>query len=202
MASLLEKQIQLLNLARGQGGFFTADQATALGFPKNNRHRFVKRGVWEQIRRGIFRITSEPEAPHGDLHWLALFFRHRDGRPSAVFGLETAAQIQGMGDFMPPKIIMLVEPGFQKRAVPPKHVHLEEVTSIKGDVETVEGLPVTTPLRTIIDLLQAKDRDREETRRAFIHARSAGIISSTMISRASWMDEKARVTLLEWERSL
>jgi predicted transcriptional regulator of viral defense system len=194
-----EKQHRLLDLARGQGGYFSAGQATELGFPKNNRHLLVKNGIWEQVRRGIFRLASEPEPPHGDLHWMTLFFRRRDGSPSAVFGLETAAQIHGIGDFMPASIIMLVEPRFQKRAVPPEHVRLEEVPSIKMEVELIDGLPVTTPMRTIVDLLNAKDRDREETRRAFLQARSTGILSPPMVARATWLDEKSRGTLRRWE---
>jgi predicted transcriptional regulator of viral defense system len=202
MAATHQKQQQLLDLARGQGGYFTASQASSVGFEKNNRHRFVKNGVWTQVRRGIFRISSEPEPLHGDLHWLALFFKHRDGRPSAIFGLETAAQIHGMGDYMPSHVNMLVEPNFQKRSPPPDHVEIHVVLSIKHEVQTVEGLPVTSPLRTIVDLLQQKDRDPEETRRAFLQARSAGIIVPKMIACADWLEQSTRALLLEWEKQL
>src|SRR5262245_46914682 len=89
--NLEEKRRVLRRLAREQGGFFTAGQAEDVGFPSSRHPDLVRSGQWERLRRGIFRLASESEGQFSDLHVLSLFFRHRDGSPSGVFGLETAA---------------------------------------------------------------------------------------------------------------
>jgi len=197
-----DRRLRLLELAREQGGFFTAGQADEIGFDNANQHRFAKDGRWTRVRRGIFRLASEPEGEWSDFHILALLFRFRDGRPSGIFGLETAAVIHQIGDFMPSRISILVGLGFRKHAKIPENVEIIYSADISHGVDRVDGLFVTSPLRTIVDLLSASDRDKEETRRAFVAARRAGIISKSRLKDLSGLAEPNIATIiLSWEHN-
>jgi len=196
-----EKQRKLLELARGQGGFFTSSQAEECGFVRSNHHLFVKNKLWERERRGIFRIASEPPSEHEDKQVLSLFFRHRNGKPSGVFGLETAAAMHQMGDLMPAKIRILVAPGFRKRAPIPKQVEVIEVAEIVHEICQVQGISVTTPLRTIVDLIDQQSTEIEEIRRTFLAARSDGIITPHMLRDGKeWISKFINEKLKNWEQ--
>ncbi len=178
-----QKRISLTDLARQQGGYFTAAQAVAIGFDNANQFRFAADGRWERVRRGIFRLASEPLSSDADLHITSLFFRRRDGSHGGIFGLETAARIHGLGNFMPDSIQVLIEGRLRKRAELPPGVEVIRTYDISTEVETIDGLLVTSPIRTIADLLGALDRDEEEVRRAFVAGRQAGIISNDKIAK-------------------
>lgn len=175
--NLEEKRRVLRKFAREQGGFFTAGQAEEVGFPGSRHPDLVRSGQWERVRRGIFRLASEPEGQFSDLHILNLFFRKRNGSPSGVFGLETAASIFEMGDMLPVRTSILVPANFRKRAEIPDGVELIEVPDISREVVQHEGLFVTSPIRTIVDLLRTPSRDQEEIRRTFVAACGSGVIS-------------------------
>lgn len=193
--------MNLLSIAREQGGHFTASQAEGVGYSNSHQFRCVKNGSWTHIRRGIYRLVSEPESEREDLHILSLFFRRRDGTPSGVFGLETAASIHELGDFMPAKIYVLVPKGFRKRATIPQHVEVVKVNDVIHQISSVGGLQTTTPLRTIIDLLGQVDRDSCEVRKAYKTARSSGLISPALIEKADWISVSELETLKAWEKS-
>lgn len=197
--SLEEKRKVLRKLAREQGGFFTAGQAEDVGFPSSRHPDLVSSGQWERVRRGIFRLASETEGQFSDLHVLSLFFRHRDGTPSGVFGLETAASIFEMGDMLPVQTTVLVPAGFRKRAAIPDGVELVEVPDITREVVRHEGLFVTSPIRTIVDLLRGPSRDQEETRRTFVAACGAGLISpSAMHALRDWAPRETAERIWAW----
>ncbi len=203
MSHIENKRMQLLELARQQGGFFTASQAAAIGFDNANQFLLVKDRRWERVRRGIFRLVSEPRGEFDDLHELALFFRHRDGSPSGIFGLETAAAVHGLGYFMPGHITILVLPSFRKQAAIPLGVHLIPTNDLTIQVQKTAGLPLTSPLRTVVDLLRAPDRDAEEIHRAFLSARREGLISpDSLAGMLSWVSDEVIRTILAWENNL
>ena len=201
MTKAIEKRrLQLLELARQQGGYFTAAQAAACGFDNANQFRYVGDGRWERVRRGIFRLASEPISPQADLHIISLFLRRRDGRFGGVFGLETAAQIHGLGDFMPSSIHVLVAGRLRKRAELPPELVLSRSGDLTTEVQVIDGLPVTSTLRTIADLLAAPDRDHEDVRRAFLEGRRAGLISADKLqSMDRWLSPEISATIRSWK---
>jgi hypothetical protein len=54
---------------------------------------------------------------------------------------------------MPSKLDMTVSPGFQRMATIPEVLHLHRARLPERDVETMDGVRVTTPLRTLIDVI-------------------------------------------------
>lgn len=192
-------QWRLTELASSQGGFFSAAQAVACGIANNNHSYHVKRGHWQRWQRGIYRLTALPLPAHPDLHALALYLKGRDGELQGVFGIETAAALHELGDFMPSKAQIIVFPGFERSYIPEGLIvisgHLSE-----HEWQWLDGLPVTTPLRTIVDLVNSEGIETEAAKAAFIMARRRGDITSTQIANATESASPAAARLLaEWE---
>ena len=203
MRPVEQRRMRLLEVARQQGGFFAAYQAAAIGYDNANQFLFVRDGRWERVRRGVFRLASEPRGEFDDLYALSLFFRHRDGTPSGVFGLETAAAVHGLGDYMLRRIVVLVRPRFRKNAQIPDEVELNTTSDLETQCDDVSGLRVTSPLRTVADLLMAPQRDREEIRRAFAAGRRQGLISPDQVRGAKdWAPSDVTLTIRSWETGL
>lgn len=138
---------QLYALAETQGGYFTAADAKGLGYVYPHQYFHVKSGNWIRVDRGIFRLKHFPTATHEDLlrWWLW-------SRKQAVISHESAAMVYDLGDVLPRKTHLTVPPGFRKR-VPPS-VILHRARLKENDAERRDGFPITTPLRTILDLAQ------------------------------------------------
>src|ERR1022692_3237919 len=54
---------------------------------------------------------------------------------------------------MPAKLDITVPPGFQRMAAIPEGLRLHRVRLTARDVETIDGVRVTAPLRTLIDVI-------------------------------------------------
>lgn len=190
---------KLTQLANEQGGFFTASQAVACGIRNSNHTYYVKKNLWERWQRGIYRLSVVPLPQHPDLHVLSLYLKGRDGEVQGVFGLETAASIMELGDFMPSKAHIIAFPSFDRTHIPEKVV-ITRAKIESGDWHWQDGLPTTTALKTIIDLINAKDVETSATIDAFLTARRRGLITNTQIKTLSMTELAAQARLLaEWE---
>lgn len=87
---------ELSDLARTQGGYFTAKQAAAVGYGKRHLDYHVKPGNFERVQRGLFRLPGIPPSEHDDLIRLSLGSRGRDDRPQVVVSQETALAVHGL----------------------------------------------------------------------------------------------------------
>jgi predicted transcriptional regulator of viral defense system len=140
---------QLYALAETQGGYFTAADAKDLGYAYPHQHFHVKRGNWIRVDRGIFRLKRFPVSPHEDLiHWWLW------SRKQGAISHESAAAIYDIGDVLPRTTHLTVPKSFRK--VAPRTVMLHKAQLHPTDIERREGFAVTTPLRTILDLMQGQ----------------------------------------------
>ena len=136
---------RLYALAETQGGYFTAADAKALGYIYRSQHFHVQQGNWIRVDRGIYRLKRFPSPSHEDMirWWLW-------SRKKGAISHESAAAVYDLGDVLPPKTHLTVPPGFRKKATNRLVLHKAQLG--KTDVEAREGLQVTTPLRTVLDL--------------------------------------------------
>jgi hypothetical protein len=74
-------------------------------------------------------------------------------RKKAVLSHETAAALYEMGDLLPSKIHLTVPVNFRKRPV--KNVVLHKAKLTDAEIDKRDDLPVTSPLRTILDLARS-----------------------------------------------
>src|SRR5260370_7798960 len=73
--------------------------------------------------------------------------------PQGVFSHATALTLPQLSDAVPAKLDMTVPPGFQRMAAIPDVLRLHRARLAERDVETIDGVRVTTPPRTLIDVI-------------------------------------------------
>ncbi len=135
---------RLFEFAVAQGGYFTAAQAQAAGYPKQLRHYHGKRGNWVREEWGIYRIREWPRSPYDDLILWGVWTRG-----AAVVSHQTAMAVHGISGLIPARIHLTVPPGFRKR--PPDTIALHRDRLEPHEVEQREGFRVTTVIRTLVD---------------------------------------------------
>lgn len=144
---------RLYESARDQGGFFTTRQAREAGFEDNVHPYHVRSGNWVRERRGVYRLTQFPLPARPDLIIWQLWSRNRQDEPQGAFSHATALTLHELSDAMPAKLDMTVPPRFQRMATIPEVLRLHRARLAERDVETIDGVRVTTPLRTLIDVI-------------------------------------------------
>jgi predicted transcriptional regulator of viral defense system len=144
---------QLYRFAEEQGGFFTARQARDAGYADNTHPYHVKAGNWIRERRAIYRLTRFPLPTRPDLMLWQLWSHNRAGEPQGTFSHATALTLHELSDAMPRRLDMTVPPGFQRMAAIPAVLNLHRARLGDDEVETIDGVRVTTPLRTLVDVI-------------------------------------------------
>lgn len=145
---------RLYALVERQGGYFTAADAKALGYGYPLHHFHVQQGNWIRVAPATFRLKRFPRVAHDDLirWWLW-------SRKLGVISHESAARVYGLGQLPPGKAHLIVPSGFRKRRA--DGVVLHRALLHGREVDAREGFPMTTPLRTILDLAVARlDHDQ------------------------------------------
>lgn len=173
---------ELMKKALEQGGFFTADQAIKLGFNQKNHHYYVKTGQWEKVIRGIYRfVPIESELSE---YWLwYLWSEDSKKNPQGVFSHETALLMYGLTDLNPEKIHMTVPKKFRKGTDIPKIIFLHKKDITASDTKTINGLRVTTVLRTLLDLIFEQRVSDEFIEQATKEALEKGFLSKADIKK-------------------
>jgi hypothetical protein len=143
----------LYRFAEQQGGFFTARQAREAGYADNTHPYHVKAGNWTRERRGVYRLARFPMPSRPDLMLWQLWSHSRAGEPQGTFSHVTALTLHELSDAMPRRLDMTVPPGFQRMTAIPAVLKLHRARLSDDDVETIDGVRVTTPLRTLVDVI-------------------------------------------------
>jgi predicted transcriptional regulator of viral defense system len=134
-----------------QGGYFTAPQARAHGASRQLIEHHVRRGRFERMRRGLYRVHGFPRDEHDDMReaWMAL------GERDALLSHQSALALLGLSDEIPDAVHLLVPRRRRGLRRPPGvvlHTHSDE-----DPVPTVwrDGLPLSTAARTLADVANA-----------------------------------------------
>jgi len=142
----------LYQIAVGQQGYFTSQQAHGSGVSNDLVNHHVRTGRFLRIHRGLFRFRDYPPSPreHVAAAWLAM------GKEAAVVSHESALDLLDLTDVIPHGIHITVPRA--KRFVrerPGIVLHTTTRELEPGDVQTVEGVKVTSPARTVVDTADA-----------------------------------------------
>ncbi|PAY23564.1 hypothetical protein CEY15_08285 [Dietzia natronolimnaea] len=148
------------DLAARQWGLLTAAQAREVGVSAVLLSRLVDRGVLLRVRHGVYASASTPVTAVLEVRaqWLALkpqalaSDRGNSDDQDAVVSHETAAQLHGIGD-VPSEAITFTTPDRRQTRQP--GVQLITAALSPGEVIDMEGLPVTSVGRTVLDLARA-----------------------------------------------
>jgi predicted transcriptional regulator of viral defense system len=191
----LERQTELFRLADTQRGYFTAAQAKQLGVDYPIQHYHKEAGNWLEVMRGVYRLANYPTDTLDYFAALTLWSHNRAGIAQAVVGFESALLLYQLGDVLPNKTHLIVPKKFRK--LPPENVVLHIDLLKTTDITTQQGVRVTTPLRTLLDLA-ASSFSPEHLEQAATEALSRGMVRKQKLEAAAQhLDPSAKQRLLE-----
>jgi predicted transcriptional regulator of viral defense system len=144
---------RLYRLAESQAGYFTTQQAIAVGMdPSTLRHHARSGGRYERSRRGLYRLRHFPTSIHE--HVMAAWLPLRDA--GAVVSHESALELHDLSDVIPDAVhLSLPRAKRGQRPRPGVRFHSLEHPPRPDEIQKIAGMPVTVPARTIVDALQA-----------------------------------------------
>ena len=187
-----EKSDSLFAVAESQQGYFTSADAKSLGYDYPLQFFHVKQGNWVRVDHGIYRLKKFPATRHEDLMRWWLWSRKK-----AVLSHETAAALYDLGDLLPAKIHLTVPANFRKR--PTKNLVLHKAELRKSEIAMREDLPVTTPLRTVLDLARTHLDDerllavtQDALQKGLLHRKE---LLETLAKMPKGVDPSAQATL-------
>lgn len=175
-----EALLLLGEYAADQHGLVTTAQARDLGIDDVTITRLTRAGHLLKVGHGIHQLASAPDPSHLSVRvaWLRLdsqrpaWERHTPRTWGAVVSHASAARMHDLGD-LPAERVELTTP--TERTTRDKSVRLHTATLAEEEVILVEGLPTTTPPRTITDLL-AKRLDGGHIGGVVADAEQSGLI--------------------------
>ena len=163
---------ELFELAQAQDGYFTTRQAARVGYSPQLLSYLSDKKV-THVRRGIYRLVHFPAGDHEDLVVLWLW-----SEQAGVFSHETALSLHDLSDVLPSKVHLTLPVSWRRRRlrVPAGLVlHFADVES--ADRSSFSAVPVTAPLRTIGDCIEAHVAPGL-VRQAILQARQRGLITA------------------------
>jgi len=167
-------------IAYAQHGYFTTTQARDRGFSSQLLSHYVRRNRFERARRGLYRLPGFPRAEDDEMRekWMGV------GANKAVLSHQSALALLDLSDNIPNAVHLLVGRryrGLRRPAGVVVHTRPDE-----EEVATVwrEGLPLTAPARTLIDV--AEEIQPEQLEMAVRQALGRGLLT------ARQLEEEAR----------
>lgn len=168
---------RLFEMVSAQQGFFTVQQAISAGYRINNHPYHVKQGHWIREYRGIYRLSNFPSAPTDQYVLWSLWSRNRKGQSQGVYSFDTALSIYDVSDVMPAKLHMSVPKKFRRNSEIPHVLVLHREDLSEKDYQTMRGFRVTTPLRTVLDIMVAGQIEDHLIRQAVVEFTHRGLLT-------------------------
>ena len=155
-----------------QGGYFKAEQARAHGVSRQLVEHHVRRGRFERIRRGLYRVHGFPTVEHDDMReaWMTV------GIPDALLSHESALALLDLSDNIPDATHVLVPR--RHRGLRPSPGVIVHTRPDSEDIAAVwrDGLPLTAPARTLLDV--ANQLQPEQLAMAVRQALRRGLVTA------------------------
>ncbi|HEV7523422.1 MAG TPA: hypothetical protein VGP92_00555 [Acidimicrobiia bacterium] len=147
---MLESDARLAAAAATQHGQFTRVQARSAGFSAAQIDRRLRAAVWKRVLPSVYRHAAVPESGAAR-NWAAVLW----AGPGCAVSHATAATIWGIVGRAGARPELIVP---QARGLRAAGIVVHRVAGIGDeDVVRVRGLPITSPVRTIIDLAGVLD---------------------------------------------
>ena len=148
-------QQRLYALAEDQGGYFTTSQVRGAGIDHHAILQMRRRGVVERISRGVYRLVQFPPVPHGQELEATLWPAGGRYGVRGILSHESALRLWELSDASPPRLHITVPRRYRVRRAVPRYLRIHYTDLARADVTSYEGVPITTPRRTVIDCAEA-----------------------------------------------
>ncbi len=140
----------LIEVAAAQGGYVTTSDAVELGIPLASLVMLERRGTLERVSRGIYRVRALPRTARSQ-YWEAALWPAQRGVPKGVISHQSALALYDLSDVNPSKVHVTVPRASRIRRTPPAYLKLHHQDLHERDITDIDGLPLTTVMRTIND---------------------------------------------------
>jgi predicted transcriptional regulator of viral defense system len=142
----------LFQIASEQRGYFTATQAEDYGYSRALLAHHAKTGTFQRVYVGVYRFRDYPSTPREEIvaAWLVL------GKDLAVVSHESALELWNLSDLIPDAIHLTV-PRSRRHLphLPGVTIHTTTRPLDSDNVQNLDGIRVTTPPRTLLDVAEA-----------------------------------------------
>jgi predicted transcriptional regulator of viral defense system len=141
----------LYEIAEGQAGYLTAEQAVTAGIPRSTLgYHAGEAGTLERVGTGVYRLRRFPTTPHGHIvaGWLGL------ARADAVVSHDSALEMRDLSDIIADEVHVTL-PRAKRGLHIPDGVRAH-FTTRPVERSRVLGLPVTSVERTIADQIRGR----------------------------------------------
>lgn len=156
----------LYSIAEDQAGYFTAEQASEAGYSYERLSDLTSRGKFERTQHAIYRLQHFPASRFEDL-----FVAQLRGGPDSVISHDSALAVYELSDHMPSRVHLIIpRTGSRRREGIQLHTNKLSV----DEVMMWEGLRITTPARTIADVIYS-GLDQDLVRQAVEDALRRGL---------------------------
>lgn len=146
---------RLFEIASEQAGYVTNNQAAEAGYSLPLLQFYLQKGRLERVQRGILRLVHYPPGDNEDLVPLWLWSEQK-----GTFSHETALMLHDLSDALPSKRHMTAPSAWSKRRLRlPKGLVLYFADLPKAAITWLGPVPLTTPLRTVVDCASADVAD-------------------------------------------
>ena len=172
----------LYELAEDQAGYFTAAEARAAGLHQVRLVQLAQQGDLERVSRGVYRYTRFPISKLGQYMEAVLWPQVRRPEVLGVVSHQSALALHGLSDVSPARVHVTVPTAVRIRRALPKGLVLHYADLAPEDVERVEGVPVTTPARSIRDA-HASHLGNDLVAQAIADGRRSGALSMAVANR-------------------
>lgn len=114
----------------------------------------------------------------------SLWSRSREEVVQGVYSHHTALSLHDLSDVMPAKLHMTVPKGFRRNSEIPRILVLHLADLPHSDIGDANGVRVTKPMRTILDLLEGGEVPPATLRQALREGLRRGLIRRSEIAEA------------------
>lgn len=163
----------VVEVAVRQHGLITTAQARERGVSRDALRMMAKRENLERVSLGLYRVPSLPYSEYTDYMEAVLWPYEKTG----VISHESALSLYGLSDVSPEQVHITLPRDYRirRRRVPTRfRVHHADLDP--EEVDSFEGIPVTTPERALRECHEAKLGARL-LRQALSEAEREGFIS-------------------------
>jgi predicted transcriptional regulator of viral defense system len=137
----------IYEITEEQNGYVTTLQAAQAGVSQNALVQMARRGVLERVSRGVYRLSRFPSSPLDQYVEASLW----PLSTRAVVSHESALAIYGLSDVSPTRIHVTMPRSVRIRRKVPAALVVHRAALGPADSQMYEGVPVTTPERTVRD---------------------------------------------------
>jgi len=169
-------------MAGDQAGYFTAAQARTAVLHQVRLVQLAQQGDIERVSRGVYRFARFPVSRHGHFMEAVLWPQVRRPDVVGVISHESALAMHELSDASPARVHVTLPTAVRIRRDVPKGLVIHYADLASEDVERVEGVPVTTPERSIRDA-HASHLGNELVTQAIADGRRSGALSTAVANR-------------------